>query len=476
MDPILTERAGDPDGLHFELTWADAVPNGMAADATRGRLALWLGDALVWGDATARPAGFSWTWVELVEHLAFAWPYLEWEEADPIGLDVDPEALQREAERRWAELSPERVDAEEQLLLGFVEAHDLSRAFGGAWPAPFWLLREGSAMRLASRGVVARRPLAEVLETLRELGERVCARLRPLDDPRAEHAVARWEARGEVDDSTRIAAATCLDVDTLADLRGGESLASVFELPTAGVAGLQGTELLAVARMAGRALPPSELRRVLDFVRALGARETSTLDRLARLARGAIDPSARPFEQGHQAAAWFRAHRSIDESARVDVEAILGDLGVEIHEVKLDARELDAISCWGPRHGPAIVVNRGGEHGRGTGRRATLAHEIGHLLLDREGALPLAEVLGGRVSTSVEARARAFAAELLLPRDVAFEWVTRGGDIRRAVRATSERFGVSLELIAWQARNSDRGLPASDFAYLRRLVRDRHRF
>jgi len=43
-----------------------------------------------------------------------------------------------------------------------------------------------------------------------------------------------------------------------------------------------------------------------------------------------------------------------------------------------------------------------------------------HLLVDRKGFLPLVEVFGGYAPKGAERRANAFAAELLLPRSVAF--------------------------------------------------------
>jgi Zn-dependent peptidase ImmA (M78 family) len=52
---------------------------------------------------------------------------------------------------------------------------------------------------------------------------------------------------------------------------------------------------------------------------------------------------------------------------------------------------IDAVACWGPRHGPAVLLNREGRHAHTErGARATLAHEICHLLIDRQGSLPLA--------------------------------------------------------------------------------------
>jgi len=106
--------------------------------------------------------------------------------------------------------------------------------------------------------------------------------------------------------------------------------------------------------------------------------------------------------------------------------------------------------------------------------RATLAHEIGHLLLDRTGALPVAEVMGGRMSSHVEMRARAFAAELLVPERVAgqaISGVQNQKDLKGVVLRLVEFYGASREIVAWQAYNAhDRQLPQATASFLRSLV------
>lgn len=89
------------------------------------------------------------------------------------------------------------------------------------------------------------------------------------------------------------------------------------------------------------------------------------------------------------------------------------------------------------------------------GRRATLAHEIAHLLVDRSGSLPLAEVLGGaRTPSRAESRAGAFAAELLLPRSIAApKMINAEEDPEGQVRVLQRTYGVSKVVVAGQAYN-----------------------
>ena len=122
-----------------------------------------------------------------------------------------------------------------------------------------------------------------------------------------------------------------------------------------------------------------------------------------------------PFAQGYELAAWLRSKlRIAGDQGRVNPDEILESWRVPVTDVAIGLGDIDAIGCWGPRHGPAVLVNTDARHADNAGRRrATLAHEICHLLVDRSGSLPLVEVLGGRTAKHAEQRARAFAAELL---------------------------------------------------------------
>jgi Zn-dependent peptidase ImmA (M78 family) len=138
----------------------------------------------------------------------------------------------------------------------------------------------------------------------------------------------------------------------------------------------------------------------------------------------------------------------------------------------LSSPEIDAVAVWGPRRGPSVLVNDEGAHNQSAGgRNATLAHEIDHLLIDRDGGLPLAEVVGGHVPVRLEQRARAFAAELLVPRRIAGAWFAETSRRPHAIlQALVDRFGASQEVVAWQARNSDITLSPEARGFLRTKV------
>jgi Zn-dependent peptidase ImmA (M78 family) len=71
---------------------------------------------------------------------------------------------------------------------------------------------------------------------------------------------------------------------------------------------------------------------------------------------------------------------------------------------------------------------------------------------------------------AVEVRARAFAAELLLPRALAAEAFRSSHGVEHARPIVASRFGISSEIFAWQVKNSGVHLDDREMVQLRRLV------
>lgn len=465
---------GDPAHLQFELRWEVATmpAAATAADATRGTLRAHLAGRPVWGSNPERPSGFTWTWVELLEHLARHWAFILIEEGDPLGLGVPPEQLRAKVEERWSAITEEQQAAEEELLWSYLQSHDLSSALAGAYPTSMWLTREGNSLRVACKNIVVSVPLHEGRTILSELGDAIAERLSGVAvDPRAGAAIAAWTARETIQPRQLVQIATGLEGDAI------DSLTDVVAVTTLEFDdAFRPDEYLAVARMAGSALAPSELSNLFSIIRAQPEVWTGPLDRAAEgVAAVLTQVRDKPlYDQGRAAARWLREHLSISEQHRTDPEEILTRWNVPLVDIKLSSAQLDAVSVWGPRRGPAVILNRKGPHGRFNGRRATVAHEIGHLVMDRSDALPVAEVMGGRMSSRVEARARAFAAEFLVPERVAGQEVLEAAtmsELGEVVNRVAERYGASRELVAWQVYNAlDRRPPPMVATYLRSLV------
>ena len=90
--------------------------------------------------------------------------------------------------------------------------------------------------------------------------------------------------------------------------------------------------------------------------------------------------------------------------------------GVRVETLELSDDKVRGVSIAGPQHSPGIFVN--GRHPANAGkagRRFTLAHELCHLLFDRERGRPLAVASGPWAPRAIEKRANAFAAMLLMP-------------------------------------------------------------
>ena len=322
---------------------------------------------------------------------------------------------------------------------------------------------------VASAGATARAPFSELLGVLRDLGDYIESRLTGVSDRRSREAVRAWRARDHHGRLKVIEAATGYSQELVAEVE------SVFySEDERDWAELRSDELLAAARLVGPQ-PRATLRPILEAVRGVRRRDCSELNRMSEEALAVIADmhDEPPYMQGHKLACWLRSRRGVTgRSGRVNPVMILESLSVPLVNAGLGLRTIDAIGCWGPSHGPAVLLNSDTGHAASSGRgRATLAHEICHLLVDRDHSLPLVEVLGGRTARHVEQRARAFAAELLLPRHIAGQaFLDHEGEEARTARSLCSRFGVSSELLAWQVRNSRHPLTPSAWQFLARHV------
>lgn len=129
-----------------------------------------------------------------------------------------------------------------------------------------------------------------------------------------------------------------------------------------------------------------------------------------------------PGEQGSrlgEAACEITGGTDAGDLHAVDIERVLATLGVGVSDVSLSDEELRAVSAVGPTQSPHIFINsnfakRGRVESTGV-RRFTLAHELCHLLLDREIGDELAVASGPWAPVAIEQRANAFAAAFLMP-------------------------------------------------------------
>jgi Zn-dependent peptidase ImmA (M78 family) len=445
-------------GLSYEFRWASSG-DGTAAETSRGHLSLDLAGHRVWGDAH----GFLWSWVDLLEHLATNWGRLFTEEIDPLGLATEPSWLRKAAEMRWQAKDKDRR-GEEAALARYLSSHDLADACGGVSLAPLWIIREGTTAVVSTKSRTLRRPLEEVRGTLSSLGDEICGHLS--DDARSAFARNAWLQRAVMDASRFFELTTGLSKSELAQLTARTSWKPELKL--------EATSQLVAAGMTAHRVSADTSAKIIDWISTVPKQATTELDALTRQAEVFVFgiESKRAFEQGLELAQSLRATNGmVDASGRVDPEALFTQFGVRVDAQDLAAPEIEAVACWGPSSGPAVLINTKGRFSRGQeGRRATCAHELCHLLVDRRGGLPLAEVLGGSVPELIEKRASAFAAEFLLPQSIAYHTIVPADDVEKAISHTRRTFGVSAEIIAWQVVRYGRRVPRKVSSSLRSLV------
>ncbi len=467
MDELVARSASGE--IEFALNWLPRDSKSAGAEATLGSLRVCLRGRPVWHGADDT-TGIEWTWIELLEFLGEYWLYLSVEDGCPLG--VAPSTAPRmlaEAEAAADLLPPAEAEFEHEQIEAYRSTHDLAESLQGAVSPPLWVVRYGSMGWMASNAATARTSFSEVLKVLTHVGDFIARRLDGLSDPRSTQAVRTWHERDGHDRLRVIEAATGYPPELVAEVE------AVFpSLDERDGGKLVSDELLAAARLVGPQ-PLTTLRPIVEAVRELKKFKTSGLDRLAAHAAEVIGSVADepPFAQGHELAGWLRAQPSIaNGSGRVNPDELLRSWGVPVVDVALGLPNVDAIGCWGPNHGPAVLLNSGRRHASNVGRkRATLAHEICHLLVDRATSLPLVEVLGGRTARHVEQRARAFAAELLLPRELAGRlFLSFDGDDDRAAKSLRARYGVSSAVLGWQVRNAEIPLAPASRHFIERLI------
>lgn len=137
-----------------------------------------------------------------------------------------------------------------------------------------------------------------------------------------------------------------------------------------------------------------------------------------------------------------------DGSGWVDVRSILETLDITVTDIELSDAELRAVSVFGPTQRPRIFHNAKTRWAQSSSaKRFSLAHELCHLLLDREYGDELAIASGPWAPVAIEQRANAFAAAFLMP-----TWLLRDelasasapADDPQTIRIVSARLRVSV--------------------------------
>lgn len=464
--------------IELELTWLDAPAHGIdSAGVAWGKGLLRVNDREVWfQDSPNGPAPIEWSWIELLEFLGQRWAYLATEQAYPLALVPDePGQLRRALKRRWegSYFEEEERDREDELVFRFEDCHDLSRALRGISLPSVWALREGQCFVVSTEGDARRVPYEEVISDLERIGDRIAERVsagRPSE--RSRIALQQWSQRALISELLLIRLATGIAANDFTSRLPADNL-EFWELELAAGAD---SELAAAARLVASGYASERDRlTIVTEVRKVPLGDTTLLDTLARsVAHVLLERStADAFEQGYALAMAVR--NVLQCGDKIDPEAVLSNLGVPVVSTSMSPA-IDAVGCWGRKHGPAVILNTAGKRSQADwGRRATLAHELCHLLVDRSRSLPLAEVLGGRSPYLPERRANAFAAEFLLPRYFLRESFTTHRTVSATLSTVMDKFAVGRILAANQLKNCKprpTGLTAAHLAELEGIIEE----
>jgi len=123
-----------------------------------------------------------------------------------------------------------------------------------------------------------------------------------------------------------------------------------------------------------------------------------------------------PGEQGSRLGELAVPLLAAPTNGLVDIHDSLGSLEIEVSKIDLSDDQVRAVSVFGPKQKPHIFCNRLTFWGQSIEvERFTLAHELCHLILDREWGDALAVASGPWAPLAIEQRANAFAAAFLMP-------------------------------------------------------------
>ena len=449
-------------GLQFRLEFSKGrhTPN-LAA------LTVFVGEQAVWPVAYAPEISLEIPTDDLLSHLVEFWAPLTLRQTYPVPVAATrPIDLRVAAERRWDAEPAETAEREDAALCDFEEAHDISNAFSGYFDlSPLFLLRRGVKMIVDTRAGFRVVDYDEAVGELTRIGDEIAERLSGQGE-RWSKLIGLWRQREAKDPIALLAWATGLTREVAEFLTRDGLLtkpASFSEIAN------DNDELRIAARMAG-ALAPEQIAAILSLVAEFPKRPAPDLDALARAVSQFIAeryPDRRAHEQGEIAARWVRGRLDLGAHEACDIAVVLDRLGVGLGFRSVEPAALRALAIDGRRHGPMAFINMRGA-GRNSGKgprsnwsaRVDLAHEFGHLLLDRGHALGAVEVLKSRMPAEIEQRAKSFAGELLAPTEgVAAAWREAGSPrilapLRSLTLELQRTFGVTKAVATWKLQHA----------------------
>lgn len=173
-----------------------------------------------------------------------------------------------------------------------------------------------------------------------------------------------------------------------------------------------------------------------------------------------LNPSDTPGEQGSTLGEAFHAiylDTTRGGSERFSVETFIDKLGIWVSDIEIGDSSIKGVTILAADGTTGILINRAHHGGRASAaRRFTLAHELGHLLLDQGYSRELVVASGPWAPVEIEKRANAFAAAVLMPAPLisrARATLTEGIEDRRSVSALARVLDVSFSALVSRLQN-----------------------
>lgn len=405
---------------------------------------------------------------DLFSYLVEFWRPLLLRQTYPFGLTpTRPSHIARYVAGRWESQPQELMDEEAEVLAAFEDAHDISRAFGGVFDLPhFWMLREGDRMICDTGRDYWRLPFSAVADELARNGDQIADYLMQIAPEKWNLVVEAWARRDQIDEVDLVAWSAGIETEVAEELLDRGAIKAPASLSEAAN---DNDPLLIAARMAGE-LPTDQIVRIIEIAKSFSAHNAPRLNELSAFCHNVLaglPKTLAAHSQGETVARELRHYLKIVPSDHIDIFAFVGNLGVEIKSEAVEPETFDGLAIAGGHYGPGAFLNKasrrlGKEVGDLTtngGARVTLAHELCHLLLDREHPLSAVEVLRSRMPAAAESRARAFAGEFLLPTSAAsYSWQVAGSPLNKdllqnVIQELADSFGVTFSVAAWKVEH-----------------------
>jgi len=244
-----------------------------------------------------------------------------------------------------------------------------------------------------------------------------------------------------------------------------EKLAAALGLTAAELLGDTAPEPTAVAAMLrGNPGAPEDLGALLGRLASIARTRAELTGLLKRVSPDDLDdfdpagpPPDQPWRQAELLAGELRQRLSLGIAPIRSIVDLVDELGIHLVWTRALPASVRGLSLIDPRrYGRAIVLNLAEGMDQYWVQRSTLAHELCHVLYDRDRTRPIG-VVSRRAAQAerepLEQRANAFACYFLVPREAVrrflFSRSVRKGERIEAeiVQALANYFGVGIDLL-----------------------------